>query len=104
MKAWKKGAIIGGVWGFMFFLYIHLGLARETTELELKRMSFLKRNMPKILLFPAYLTGLLIYTVGIPIGIVSPIYYGGSILIGALIGASIGHLIDKHKNKIQKRN
>jgi len=89
MKAWKKGAVIGGLWGLISVLK-NPGSAVYYTFYE------------KIAFFPYYFEMTVIY--GSPLGIINyapPIALLFVILEGALIGSIIGLTIEKYRMQRQ---
>ena len=86
MKTWKKGAVIGGTWGFLSYWYYFLAAWGELHDLF--------PGFYKLLALPAYLVyklGLLHLSIegrGIII-----------ILIGTMMGGVIGYLYGRRKEK-----
>lgn len=110
MKKWKKGAIVGGVWGLVSVIFVMCPGCSGTVILSLKQ---------KILGFPWYSMEIVnsihqtyfctptTTVAGGPIVLCRVLIQGTfafiwPILIGALIGGGIGYLIDKRKTKVNE--
>jgi hypothetical protein len=110
MKKWKKGAIVGGVWGLVSVIFVMCPGCSGTVILPLKN---------KILGFPWYSMEIVTSihqtyfctptttVAGGPIALCSVLIQGifgymWPISIGALIGGGIGYLIDKRKTKVNE--
>jgi len=100
MKAWIKGALIGGIWGILGTPIYILTVIRAPTTMVVNALSF-------ITYFPAKLFAILL-----PVGEPSPpeflIFYLIFLLIlnffgWAIIGAFLGHTYDSFKKRKSKQ-
>lgn len=128
MKAWKKGAILGGLWGLISGIVLVAAVENFGVNVLMRNICFLnpakictfqrfKFSLPYILKFifvtPAVIGGSLTLFVT---KILSPSFFDYtdacfhypilfiphlilSILIGALIGSVIGFAVEKYKEK-----
>lgn len=93
MKKWKIGAAIGAVWGLIslpVFSWLGKNFWVEMTIIE------------KLLILPFTAATYIFHLFGLAQGAdlqIHPIGWGVEIIIGILIGAGVGHLIDKYKSK-----
>jgi ribose/xylose/arabinose/galactoside ABC-type transport system permease subunit len=90
MRAWKKGAVIGGLWGLVSVLQAFYDSDDPIFYTLFEKIAF----------FPFYFEMTTIYRS--PLGIINyapPVALLFVILIGALIGSIIGYAIDKYKQK-----
>ncbi|MEE9176398.1 MAG: hypothetical protein V3U19_09530 [Thermodesulfobacteriota bacterium] len=100
MKAWKKGAIIGVVWGLISFIIgsqfvlrpISMGQPTLTTQILLAPF-FVSINIIILLIQTRIQTG-----VDVAVGL-SLLSIPLSILISALIGSMIGFAFEKYKQR-----
>ncbi len=109
MKAWKKGAVIGGIWGLVsviawtVYSYSLIGSHVSQTSFGL--------NLAKFVFLPGYISGIITgsitnflyhptppYTVNRLIQNISMIvFFLQGILIGAIILSQIARLLEKRK-------
>lgn len=87
LNAWKKGAIIGGLWGLMSIIPMIYCAFSDHCNTNYPPLSL------KIISFPVYLTNKMILPKLGLIGVLIPIF------IGALIGSIIADAINKWKAK-----
>ena len=84
MKAWKKGAIVGGVWGIVsypiFFLFVYLWGWERSVPKFIEEGWKIVLNLPLIILQPIFKN----FTESMALGLVLNLV--GWILIGALLG------------------
>lgn len=80
MKAWKKGAIVGGVWGLVSAVGFLLQMSKPINQIS---------NIYDILFLPGSLAARTILGPAVGLIIVYPIF---SILIGALIGFGVSKM------------
>lgn len=97
LKAWQKGAIIGGIWGA---ISIPLGIIAGTWLSEMgwgnpHRLSFF--DILYVVAIPMFLSWKLIDSIEIHGNIDDVLIIFSPILIGTLIGSGIGYLIDKYR-------
>lgn len=91
LKTWKKGAIIGGIWGLVSV--IGFGFASY----------YLNPTIAKIIFFPSWFIRDVLY--GSPIPLIYVIYIAWPIgllvilLVGAFIGAGLGFLSEKSRER-----
>ncbi len=87
MKAWKKGAVVGAIWGFVADIVCLTG-------------PCIVSDLRKTLLLPIYLADLFSREV-LGLGFILLIFvYPIAIIIGALIGLMTGLGIEKIREKI----
>jgi len=89
MKKWKVCAIIGGIWGLLSLITLSGG----TWLNPLIRYTF---GLPTTLAFGS-VDWLNAITTGFTIAVSHTMLFLLASLIGALIGAGVGYLIDKYK-------
>jgi len=90
MKAWKKGAIVGGVWGLVSAVGFLLQLSKPISQIS---------KTYDILFLPGSLAARTILGPAVGLIIAYPIV---SILIGVLIGAFLGYLYGLFKKREDK--
>jgi len=86
MKIWMKGAIVGAVWGLISFIPMAYCAFSDYCNTNYPPLSL------RVISFPVYFGSKIFPEIGL-IGV--PI----SILIGALIGGSIGCLYDLYRGR-----
>ncbi len=88
MKAWKKGAIVGALWGIVSLpIWLFLGFESSSSATPYPSLSVgAAELLTKIFAFPLWFGYLISDSI--------PVQMLLSMLIGALIGAGLGYLID----------